>query len=110
MIKVEINYKSDETMIGFLSTGHAMAGEYGSDIVCAAVSAIMQTAVSGLSDVAGIRGAYEIDDGYLEYILPNDIKGRLYENAKLVIDVMTEGLKDIQRLYPDKLTIIKITI
>lgn len=47
MTTVEVFHKGDY-IVGFRATGHTGYGEEGEDIVCAAVSAITQTALLGL--------------------------------------------------------------
>ena len=49
MIKVTIDMSEG---ISIKTTGHANYAPYGEDIVCAGVSAILQTAVLGLENIA----------------------------------------------------------
>lgn len=50
MIKVYISQKEGDISIDVV--GHAEYDEYGKDIVCAGVSAIVQTAILGLEAIA----------------------------------------------------------
>lgn len=50
MIKVRVNMESGDMLIDV--KGHAGYAPHGRDIVCAAVSAILQTAVLGLESIA----------------------------------------------------------
>jgi len=56
-------------IISFELTGHAEAGPYGSDIVCAAVSALAISTVNGIEALAGfepiVEEADETEGGYL---------------------------------------------
>jgi len=61
MIEVSIRSRNGEMEI--YAVGHANSGPVGQDIVCAAVSAIMQTAALGLQAVA---------EQYPEYIKIRD--------------------------------------
>ena len=48
MIKVQINRGLSGNLIGLNIIGHADYAEYGSDIVCAGVSALTETCVLGI--------------------------------------------------------------
>lgn len=50
MIKVNVNLKSGDISIDI--KGHAGYAPHGQDIVCAAISAIAQTAVLGIESIA----------------------------------------------------------
>ncbi|MBO8164222.1 MAG: ribosomal-processing cysteine protease Prp [Brevibacillus sp.] len=50
MIKIQARMKSGEMQIH--AVGHAEYAEHGKDIVCAAISTIMQTALLGIQAVA----------------------------------------------------------
>ena len=45
MIKISVMRQDDEKIIGLSVEGHAGAGAYGQDIVCAAVSALAQSVI-----------------------------------------------------------------
>ncbi len=49
--------------VGVKAYGHSGYAEAGSDIVCAAVSALMQTLYIGLADVLGIKPFAVADEG-----------------------------------------------
>ena len=56
---------------GFEAAGHAGAKRIrGYDLVCCAVSALTQTGVNALCQVAGVEPKVEVKDGYLSCILP----------------------------------------
>ena len=52
-------------------TGHADYSEYGSDIVCSAVSALTQTALLGLLNVAQLDIEYSINEGFKLFYTAN---------------------------------------
>src|SRR5690554_5467180 len=51
--------------IGFVVEGHAGSGEYGKDIVCAAVSAVAQAALLGIMDLSEDEVSYEKRPGFM---------------------------------------------
>lgn len=67
MTRVLINRNAQGQIYAFEASGHAdRRSQRGSDIYCAAISAILQTAVVGLLEHAKIEVSYESNDGYLE--------------------------------------------
>lgn len=67
MTRVLINRNAQGQIYAFEASGHAdRSSQKGSDIYCAAISAILQTAVIGLLEHAKVELRYKSDDGYLE--------------------------------------------
>lgn len=81
--------------------GHADYAPHGQDIVCAAVSAIAQTAVIGLTDQAGIDmdGCVIIKDGLVEITLP-DLLQQQRPAAYTILNTAALGLRSIQMAQP----------
>lgn len=52
---------------GFLMKGHAGAGAYGSDPVCAAVSSAAYMAANTITDIIGIPCDASVSDGYFHF-------------------------------------------
>ncbi|MEJ1306834.1 ribosomal-processing cysteine protease Prp [Latilactobacillus sakei] len=52
MIKADFIVNADSQIISFQITGHADSGPYGSDIVCAAVSAVSIGTINSLQKLA----------------------------------------------------------
>ena len=89
---------------GFTSTGHANFGEAGEDIVCSAISAITQTCVLGLTQVAGLLPgkhlALEIgEETGITCILSGDTDEEQQQKAELLFSTMEAGLRSIQESY-----------
>lgn len=101
MIKVKFDYK-DQVMTGFELSGHADAGDYGHDIVCAAVSALAITTVNGLSQVANINPLVDQDSkngGYLAITLQdNDLTNVI---AQALLKSFKNGISDVASQYND---------
>lgn len=73
--------------------------------MCAAVSAVAQTAVIGLTDVAGLSPEYRQQDGFLQCILPAGLSDKDRKTAEIVLQTMLAGLKSIQCGYSDFISI-----
>lgn len=100
-ITIEIIRDSSKAITGFRVTGHANTAPHGQDIVCAAVSALTQTAVVGLERHLGRRIRLEMASGRLEVELenaPDDLTGA-------VLETMLLGLKEIVKINPKSVRI-----
>ena len=54
MLEVRFSRDSRQRLSSVFASGHAEQGEPGEDIACAAVSALLQAAWAGLTEVAGV--------------------------------------------------------
>jgi len=81
-------------------SGHAHYAEYGKDIICAAVSALAETAVLGLEHLADIKPIVKKREGYLLLKLPDNIQVEALTKAAIILDTVFLGLKDISKSYP----------
>ena len=80
-------FLKDGKPIGFDAHGHTGYAECGEDIVCAAVSAITQTAAMG--------GLY--------LMLEKTVKGSKLQQAELILGTMLLGLRSVEQDYSDYL-------
>ncbi|MDY2872955.1 MAG: ribosomal-processing cysteine protease Prp [Eubacteriales bacterium] len=101
MITVTFERKEDR-VISFTAEGHAGYAEAGSDIVCAAVSAILITAANGVVSVLGIDAPVRQNDeiGFLQLDLPDDLTEEQRRDASLVLAVAQQGLQSVSEQYP----------
>lgn len=80
-------------------TGHAGYADEGKDIVCAAVSAIAQTAVLGLR-AFGVNPKVKTKNGFLDVSVSVPEERESYLAAKAIFETAILGLKDIHEGYP----------
>jgi uncharacterized protein YsxB (DUF464 family) len=99
MIEVLLYGKNTNVIEKFEVVGHAEYDEPGRDLVCCAVSAIVQTAVLGLLDVANIPVVWEQKKGYLLCVLPRNMPRQDRVHANIIINTMIKGLKSIRESY-----------
>ena len=87
---------------GFSIKGHSGYAEEGSDIVCAAVSALALTTDHALCRLVGLspieRGG---EDGFLEVRLPDRMTDAQMHDAQLLLSTLHIGLENIAQAYPD---------
>jgi uncharacterized protein YsxB (DUF464 family) len=96
MITVTVN--SDRIDI----RGHARAGPYGQDIVCAAVSALVQTLEQAICELTNDVIDCEIGSGHF-----NLITKHLSSAAWLLVDAFLLGVSRIAESYPENVRIVR---
>ncbi|MDF2564736.1 MAG: hypothetical protein K0Q53_1131 [Massilibacillus sp.] len=96
MIKVKIFRDLTGMVTGFNVTGHADTAPHGQDIVCAAVSALTQTALLGLGKHLKRELDFDIASGKLKVSLktaPDELTSAIFETMIL-------GLTEIENINP----------
>lgn len=99
MIRVTFWRDRDGDLRGFRVTGHAGYGPKGGDIVCAAVSALAQTAVLSLQDQVEGEPEVVISDGDLRCRLPADLSPTGARTAGIILRTIEVGLNTIAADY-----------
>ena len=98
-----ITYDPQQMMIK--AEGHAGYAEYGKDIVCAGVSALMQTLRPALLE-RGIRNTrYMITSGESRIEVKAEPECEERYPCLVVFETVLAGLKEIARAYPDYVSI-----
>ena len=65
-------FRKNNNIVGYIASGHSSYSEYGTDIVCAAVSTALQLPILGMQEILKIKPELTIDEnGYLEVNLRN---------------------------------------
>lgn len=98
MTKIKI-FCTDGRITAIEAKGHTGYAEEGSDIVCAAVSSVVQTALLGLLNVAKVQVQKTIAEGYLKFEITGGTVGQK-QTAEAILRTMLEGVKDIEKGYP----------
>ncbi|OIP42265.1 hypothetical protein AUJ95_01885 [Candidatus Desantisbacteria bacterium CG2_30_40_21] len=103
MITITIVRDDSQKIVEFLVTGHADYKNKGDDIVCAAISAVAQTAVEGLKRYLpeGIR--IKKEKGILHLSITN---GANIHESSIILETMLLGLKRIEENYQEYVRII----
>lgn len=110
MIAITVYRDRERDIHGFSIQGHAQSAPEGKDIVCAAVSAIVQTAIFGLSEVAGLtmECAMDADTDRITRHLPVDLRrrnGKAYIQAQAILAAMAIGLTSVAGAHNEYVTI-----
>ena len=86
---------------GFEASGHAGYSRFGKDIVCAAVSALLETHVNSVDELTKAHSVFEADEntGYMKFTIKD------YDNSdvQLLYKSLRLGLEGIEDSYPKNL-------
>ena len=104
MIEIKIKRKKD-CIVEFSAAGHAHYGEEGQDIICAAVSAILQTAAFGLINYLDLKPEIDTKEGWLNCQL--DLEVAQDKEVQAILGAMLAGLRETVQEYPNYLKIIE---
>lgn len=101
MTKVFVT-KQNDSIVEIECAGHTGYGVEGEDVVCAALSAIVQTAILGLKEVIKVKVDYTIDDkrGYLKATLPSNLDNATRHDCDVILYTMVAGIADMQKGFP----------
>ena len=106
MTRITVHFRGDR-IVGFTAKGHSGFAERGEDIVCAAVSALTQTAYLGICEYVTDKAEAEMKDGELRLMLPEGLEQAEAERAELILGTMLLGLRSVEENYSDYLKISK---
>jgi uncharacterized protein YsxB (DUF464 family) len=100
MIKVSIYKNADNLITGLSLSGHADYSEYGSDVVCAAVSALVINTINSIENFTSDKFRLEQDEkkGFIEFHVVSPIS----KQANLLLNSLVLGLQGIEEEYTDK--------
>lgn len=105
MTKIRLYKNPNGFICGFLASGHASGEQAGSNIYCAAVSAITQTAAIGLEEVAKVKTDIKMQSGKLSVMIDeNDASN---EKCRTIFETMLAGLASFDEVNPNHIQIIE---
>ena len=108
MIKAVFQRDAAGSIFSFELSGHADAGEYGSYVVCAAVSALAISATNGIDALAGATPSVQTDEsdgGYLAVELPMYMTQEQNNISQILLENLLLGLQAIQMEHTENITI-----
>ncbi|MGH7707406.1 MAG: ribosomal-processing cysteine protease Prp [Vulcanimicrobiaceae bacterium] len=103
MVEIRIETDSRGRLSAFFAAGHAGWDELGSDVVCAAISTILQTAWLGLVDVACIEIVGERSAGRLSLGWPAATRSRA--DVAAIVATAARALEQLSEQFPDHVQI-----
>ncbi len=83
--------------------GHTNYGEHGEDIVCSALSSIVQTALMGILVVAGVNAKTKRDEdrGFLSIEIPDGLDEDKEHDVDVITKTMLLGISDLNEGFSD---------
>ncbi len=104
MVEVRIRKDSRDRLSSFFASGHAGWAESGEDVVCAAVSTVLQAAWLGLSEVARIDVDVKREGGKLTVTWPDRSRDDRAVNA--IVATAALSVERIAAQYPEHVRVI----
>ena len=105
MTNITFYVKSDSTIVGFKSKGHAGYGVRGTDVVCASVSILLINTVNAIEKLTADKCDYKINDR--RATIDFEIDGDVSHESRLLFQSLKLGLEGIASEYPGN---VKITV
>lgn len=95
-------FLAHDIFCGFECVGHAGFAPSGSDIVCAAVSALTLTCANALESVANIQVKVKRrpKDAYLQVLLPESLTEEQRHDSQVLLKCLQQGIGDLAGQYP----------
>jgi uncharacterized protein YsxB (DUF464 family) len=97
VLEVRFRRDSRDRLSSVVSTGHAGHGEPGEDVACAAVSALLQAAWVGLTDVAHVAVSGHRRTGDLLMRWPEDVRDR--DDVRAIVATAELAIEQIAKQY-----------
>ena len=96
-------HKRGEDFVRIESEGHTGYADRGEDILCAAVSALLQGAALGVREVAGVRAEYRVDEeqGSLLLSLPRDLGAGQRHDCNVILGTLLVSVSDLAKGYSE---------
>ena len=107
MTKCEFFTEGDR-ITGFSVSGHSGYAEAGSDIVCAAISAVVTMAEATINDVCGAKAKVRVKDEQARITLTLPVSCDEEESVQAVLAGMMLTLVALREDYPDYIEVLEV--
>ena len=107
MTKCEF-FTEEDRITGFSVSGHSGYAEEGSDIVCAAISAIVTMAEATINDVCGAKAKVRVKDADTRITLTLPTSCDEEESVQAVLSGMMLTLLSLKEDYPDYIEVLEV--
>ena len=101
-------FTEDDRIVGFSVSGHSGYAEEGSDIVCAAVSAVVAMAEATINDVCGAKAKVRVKDEQARITLTLPVSCDEEETVQAVLAGMMITLAGMRDDYPDYIEVLEV--
>lgn len=106
MIKITVQSKG-ELICAIEAKGHSGYAKEGSDIVCSAVSTLIQNAEKGLKELLKIQTEFilDVNQPYLKITLPENLNEQALHDSQIILKSTILGLYDLADSFPKYISI-----
>lgn len=104
MIEAVIRSKRGK-IVSYEISGHAESGEYGHDVVCAAVSVLSITTANNIYEMASVKPVTKMEDGYLYVEIPISVPERQGQMAQILLEAFSNAMKAVEKDYGQYITL-----
>ena len=101
-------FTEDDRITGFSVSGHSGYAEAGSDIVCAAISAIVTMAEATINEVCGAKAKVRVKDEQARITLTLPVSCDEEETVQAVLAGMMITLAGMRDDYPDYIEVLEV--
>ena len=101
-------FTEDDRITGFSVSGHSGYAEAGSDIVCAAISAIVKMAEATINDVCGAKAKVRVKDADNRITLTLPTSCDEEESVQAVLAGMMLTLVSLAEDYPENIEVLEV--
>lgn len=94
-------FKQNNIIVAYECLGHTGYAEAGEDIVCSALSSIIQSTALGLKEVLELKIDMQRNDdkGYFKVVLPREINEDKSDKAQVLLTTLYLSVKDLAKGY-----------
>lgn len=108
MIKAKVYTNTSGNILRLEVSGHAGFAEHGKDIVCAGVSALVQTAVLAIENFTTIRPDVVQREGFFKLDIPSNISdNESFKKCDIILKTTILGIGEIAKSYPANIVLQK---
>ena len=101
-------FTEGDRITGFSVSGHSGYSEAGSDIVCAAISAVVSMAEATINDVCGAKAKVWVKDEQARITLMLPASCDEEDSVQAVLAGMMLYLADLRDEYPDYIEVLEV--
>ena len=101
-------FTENDRITGFTVSGHSGYAEAGSDIICAAVSAIVTMAEATINDVCGAKAKVRVKEADARITLTLPVSCDEEESVQAVLAGMMLYLCSLRDDYPDFIEVLEV--
>ena len=96
-------HKRGEDFVRIVSEGHTGYAQSGEDIVCAALSALVQGAALGVLKVVGVKAEYRVNEekGSLDLVIPREIGAQERHDCNVILETLYASVTDLREGYSE---------